>query len=87
MSETVERDWASLLQAELTTYENEKAELLTEHEGKFVLIHGSEVVAVFDDEQDAINEGFKRFGNVPFLVKQILEVDIPVQIASNFLDL
>ena len=59
------------LEKELETYKTKLPEL-KEHEGKFVLIHGDEIVDKFSSYEDAIKEGYKKFGlNDPFLVKQI----------------
>lgn len=58
--------------SELATYEANKAELLKSHAGKFALIHGKEVVGVFDSETNALQEGYKRFGPVPLYIKEIL---------------
>jgi len=67
----------NLLKKELEIYEAQKAELLGRSKGKFVLIKGEEVIDIFDTEIDAIRQGYERFGNVPFLVKQIVELETP----------
>ena len=43
----------------------------SEHQGKYVLISGDEVVDFFDTYQDAISQGYKQFGLNTFFVKQI----------------
>ena len=58
------------LHEELQTYETHLEEWAEDQE-KFVLIHGSEIVGLFSTYEDALNEGYGRFGLVPFLVKQI----------------
>ena len=63
------------LTAELETYERQKQQLVAESEGKFVLIHGSEVAGVWDTYNDALKAGFEKFQLNPFLVKQIEGVD------------
>jgi len=73
------------LDAELKTYEDHRDELLGTAEGKFILIHGAEVVGVFDAESDAIREGYERFGNVPFLVKRVERVETAQNFVSNLL--
>lgn len=73
------------LATELKTYEANKDNLLGAAEGKFVLIRGTEVVGVFDSQMDAISAGYKKFGNVPFLVKQIRKVEEPQTFVSNLL--
>ena len=58
------------LERERETYKTKLPELLI-NEGKFVLIHDDEVVNVYDSYEDAIKEGYAKFGLSPFLVKQI----------------
>ena len=67
----------SKLERELATFERHRAELLGTAERKFVVIHRDDVVGVYDTQADAISEGYRRFGNVPFLVKQVLEIEVP----------
>lgn len=76
---------AELLKTELETYEKHKNELLGTAQGKFVLIHGGEIVETYESQIDAIAEGYRRFGNVPFLVKQIVEIEVPANFVSNLL--
>ena len=59
------------LEREIATYERERQHLESEHHGKFVLIHGDEVVDVYDSFPRAAEEGTTRFGSDPFLVRQI----------------
>jgi hypothetical protein len=62
------------LEKELATYQAKLPEL-KQHEGKFVLIHGDQVVDTFTSYDDALKEGYKQFGLKPFLVKQILTIE------------
>ncbi len=73
----------NVLATELKTYEQHRDKLLERAEGKFVLIHGPEVAEVYESQMDAINEGYRRFGNVPFLVKHILKVEVPLNFSSH----
>jgi hypothetical protein len=73
------------LRQELETFDAHRAELLGRAPGKYALVHTDQVVDVFDTEADAIREGYRRFGNVPFLVKKIAPVDIPERFASNLI--
>jgi hypothetical protein len=70
-----------VLERELKTYEREKEQLLLRSTGKFVLIREDDVVGEYQTQSDAIAEGYRRFGNVPFLVKRIEEFETPI----NFL--
>ena len=63
-----------VLMAELETYKKNKSDLVKKYSGKYVLIKGKEIIDIFESEKDAINSGFKKFGNTPFLVKKIEEV-------------
>jgi hypothetical protein len=73
------------LQQELETFEAHRAELLGRAAGKYALVHHDQVVGVFDTDADGIREGYRLFGNVPFLVKKIEAVDIPEQFSSNLI--
>jgi hypothetical protein len=72
------------LEKELATYKAKLPEL-KEHEGKFVLIHGDDVVDTFSSYDDAIKEGYAKFGLEPFLVKQIQTLE-QVQFISRSVD-
>lgn len=43
------------------------------------------MVGIYDSKMDAIAQGYQKFGNVPFLVKQILKVETPQNFISNLL--
>jgi len=62
------------LEKELATYQAHLADL-RQHEGKFVLIQGDSIIDLFVAYEDAINEGYRRFGLTPFLVKHIHAVE------------
>jgi hypothetical protein len=74
-----------VLSKELKTYEANLESLLGSHEGKFVLIYGDKVLGTFDNQMDAITWGYRELGNVPFLVKQVLKLDVPLSFVSNLL--
>lgn len=74
-----------VLDTELKTYEQNRDALLGTAEGKYVLIHGDEIVGVYDSKMDAIAQGYRDFGNVPFLVKKVVKVESPLNFTSNLL--
>ena len=74
-----------VLETELKTYEEHRDHLLGTAEGKFVLIRNDQVIGVYDSKMDAIAQGYQKFGNVPFLVKQIVKVEAPQNFISNLL--
>lgn len=69
---------ADLLSTEMETYRSHKDELLGKAAGKFVLIKGDKILGTYESQTDAVNEGYKQLGVVPFLVKQIEEHDLPL---------
>lgn len=63
------------LEKELETYKAKLPELKTD-EGKFVLIHDSVVDGIYTSYEDAIQEGYSKYGvKTPFLVKKIEAVE------------
>jgi hypothetical protein len=75
-----------VLKKELDCYEAHKAMLIGKSKGKYVLIKEDQIIDIFDTRIDAIRVGYEKYGNVPFLVKQILELDPPQNFTSNLLD-
>jgi hypothetical protein len=63
----------NVLAAENATYRREVGRLLAEgYEGKHVLIKGDTIVGIYDTDEEAMAEGYKRFlMQRPFLVHQI----------------
>ena len=74
-----------LLAEELETYNKHKVELLKENAGKYVLIKGKQVISVSDTQNDAIRVGIDKFGNTPFLVKKIEEIESRQNFTSNLI--
>jgi hypothetical protein len=72
----------AMLERELATYRANHGQLLVEHRGKFVLIKDDDVVDVFSSIDDALKHGYELFKSEPFLVKQVLEVDVPHNFTS-----
>ncbi len=62
------------LETELKTYEANKQKLLLD-EGKFVLIHGKDILGVYETYEDALKVGYEKCKLQPFLVKQIQAVE------------
>ncbi len=62
------------LEKEMETYRKNLPEW-GEYEGKFVLIHGEEVIDFFGAYEDAIKAGYQRFALKPFLVRRISLVE------------
>jgi hypothetical protein len=72
------------LQKELETYKKKLPELKA-HEGKFVLIHGDDIVDFFSTYEDAIKSGYQQFKSEPFLVKEIHAVEPVFFVSRNIM--
>jgi len=60
------------LETERATYKSKLPELIADgNEGKFALIKGNDLIDVFGTYEDAIKEGYAKFGLEPFLVRQV----------------
>lgn len=59
------------LQEELKVFKQLENELKASHPGKYVLIKDTKMIGTYNNQSEAISEAYKRFGNVPFFIKQI----------------
>ena len=59
------------LAREMAAYHAHLPRLLREHGGEFALINGDDIVGIFADRSSALEEGYRRFGIVSFLVREI----------------
>lgn len=62
---------------ELHFFEKNKKDYLKHYEGQFVLIKGKEFIGSYTNEEEAYKVGVEKFGNVPFLIKQVVK-DEPI---------
>lgn len=67
------------LETELQFYESHRAEWLQHYNGKFALIKGVDLLGTYSTWDEALEEGVKRLGNVPFLVRRIQPENDTVQ--------
>lgn len=65
-----------VLGQEYQTFAENKDTLLEHHSGKFALIYGDKMIGVWDSQASAYERGVREFGNVPFLVKLIVQDDV-----------
>ena len=57
---------------EMRAYEERKADLLKLCEGKYAVFKGSEYLGVFDDPIAAYRAALSKWGNVLFMIRQVL---------------
>lgn len=79
-------EYPAELEKEINTYFRVKGDYVADDVGNFLLIKGENVIGVFESENDALREGFERFGTEPFLVKQITELEPELNFTANMLD-
>lgn len=73
-----------MLEKELKTYHSNKFRLQSENSsGGFVVINGNEILGVWRDRLDALKAGIEKYGNVPFLVKNIYDDDTKIYFSRN----
>ena len=65
----------AVLTEETAAYQAHLPRLLGEHRGQFVLIKGPQIVGIFPDRSSALEEGYRRFGIVSFLVREITDAE------------
>jgi hypothetical protein len=75
------------LQTEQAFFEKNRSQLLKEHRGKYALIKGEVLVGTFDTAENAYIAGVQRFGNVPFLIKQVVEEEREIYLPAMTLGL
>lgn len=72
----------NVLQQELDFFESHRLDLLARAAGKYVLIKGTTLLGMFETELDAVRAGYRQIGNEPFLIKHVVEADVPLVFAT-----
>jgi hypothetical protein len=72
------------LEKELAVY-RDKSPTWKDKEGKYVLIHGEDVIDFFAAYEDAIKAGYQKFKLEPFLVKQVNATEKVLHLTRNVL--
>jgi hypothetical protein len=65
------------LSRERAAFERERERLVRDHLGKIALIHGDDVVGVYDNVDDAVIDGVRRFGRARLIFREITATDEP----------
>lgn len=64
------------LQQELDFFKANKSKWLEQGlSGKFVVIKGNEMFDYFSSHEDALRQGLRKYGDVPFLIKQVQQYE------------
>ena len=59
------------LTKEIAAYEAMRSKLETDHLGKWVIVHGGELVALHETFEAAADEAVQKFGAGPYLIREI----------------
>ena len=70
------------LEKELRFFEAHRLELMRDAAGKYALVKGAALLGIYDAELDALRAGYRRLGNEAFLVKHIVEADVPLNFTT-----
>ncbi len=62
---------------EEAAYQKGKEQMVRDHLGKIALVRLDEVIGAFDTADEAFLEGFRRFGMVKMMVREIRDPDGP----------
>lgn len=74
-----------MLEKETKYFEKKLPELIPTKVGKFVLIKDERIEGIYDALNDALKSGYEKFKDQPFLVKQIVPAQQPLNFANNYL--
>jgi len=61
------------LEKEIKYFKSKKSEFLKTYLNQFVLIKDEELIGSYTTEAEAYKAGVEKFGNEPFLIKQVME--------------
>jgi hypothetical protein len=73
-----------ILQTEIDFFERQRLELFSQAPGKYALVKGAALLGIFDTELEAVRAGYRLVGNEPFLLKHIVEADVPLVFSPSF---
>ena len=61
----------SALGDDITAYDQARSELEANHLGEWVVFHSGSFVGVYPDFENAASEAVERFGEGPYLIRQV----------------
>ena len=73
------------LDREMATFQANLPALLEKDAGRFVLVHGEQIVGTWDTKAEALEEGYRRFLFEPFLVHPIVAEEKPIFVPRGLL--
>ncbi len=77
----------NVLTKELAFFNKNKAAYLKQYKDKYLLIKNEELIGSYDSDEQAYRVGIEKFGNQPFLIKQVLEQDPTLTVSALYVGL
>ena len=71
------------LEENLKAFEEQLPRLLETNEGRYAVGRVGDEFSCWDTYNDAIQDGYKKYGLNPFIVKQVLEFEIPIRFSRD----
>lgn len=65
------------------TFEEHRAELVRDHDGEFVVVYRGRIIGFFATLNEALRRGYREFGNVCFLAREISAEDVPISLGRH----
>jgi len=62
---------SEIMEASVNTFMGKYDSLLANHEGEWIVFNEGENTDTYHAQEEALKAGYGKFGNVPFLVRQI----------------
>ncbi len=66
-----------VLKKELKFFERNKSRFIKKYPGQYVLIKDNNLQGSYSTEEEAYKAGIEKFGNTPFMIRQVLK-DEPI---------
>jgi hypothetical protein len=67
-----------VLDREMATFQANLPALLEKDAGRYVLIHADQIASVWDTQDEALEEGYRRWLFEPFMVHHIVAEEKPI---------
>lgn len=61
----------AVIDTELAAYEGMRAQLESEHMGKWVVVQDGKLVGTYDSFEAAAEDAVRKFGRGPYLIRQV----------------
>ena len=74
------------LDKDIRFYLKQYPQLLRSHSGQWVLIQDAKIIGYYRSQLEAVNSGYREFGNTPFLTRQVEKTESFCEFASLSVD-